>query len=120
MDGYDYACVDAEWEQLAHVICDLFPEQTRFVEQQRTDGPILSVQWLAMRFGAAPRRMVLEVRITRAALVRYQAAAPLPRARSHAVLRAYVEAALGSLEEQYARGDTLPREVEVELGDVFA
>jgi hypothetical protein len=42
------------------------------------------------------------------------------RSRSFAVLRAYVEAALGSLEEQYANGEAVPREVDIELGDEFA
>jgi hypothetical protein len=31
-----------------------------------------------------------------------------------------VEAALGSLEEQYAAGEAVPREVTIELGDEFA
>ena len=42
------------------------------------------------------------------------------RARSFAVLRAYVEAALGSLEEQHANGQAVPRELDIELGDEFA
>jgi hypothetical protein len=45
---------------------------------------------------------------------------PRLRGRSFAVLRAYVEATLGSLEEEYAEGKTVPREVSVELGDEFA
>jgi hypothetical protein len=42
------------------------------------------------------------------------------RGRSFAVLRAYVEASLGSLEEQYANGEPVPRDVIVELDDEFA
>lgn len=44
----------------------------------------------------------------------------MQRARSHAVLRAYVEATLGSLEERHAAGETVPRETTLELGDEFA
>ena len=44
----------------------------------------------------------------------------LDNARSYAVLRAYVEATLGSLEEMYADGQTVPREVDIEMGEDFA
>jgi hypothetical protein len=36
------------------------------------------------------------------------------------VLRAYVEATLGSLEEMYANGETVPRTVEIDIGEDFA
>ncbi|RAE01108.1 hypothetical protein DN583_30840, partial [Burkholderia multivorans] len=32
MDDYQIDCASAEFDALARVICDLFPEQTRFVE----------------------------------------------------------------------------------------
>ncbi|WP_323118669.1 DUF3022 domain-containing protein [Burkholderia alba] len=120
MDDYHYECASAEFGDLAHVICDLFPEQTRFAERSDDTGRFLSVQWLGMRFGAAPRRMTLDVRIAPAALQRYLALKPMQRARSHAVLRAYVEALLGSFEERHADGQTVPREAELALDEEFA
>ncbi|AIP10851.1 DUF3022 domain-containing protein [Burkholderia pseudomallei] len=120
MDDYQYDCASAEFGELARVICDLFPEQTRFAERADEAGRLLSVHWLSMRFGATPRKTTLDVRFTSAALRRYLALKPMQRARSHAVLRAYVEATLGSLEERHAAGETVPRETTLELGDEFA
>ncbi len=121
MEPYRYECADAELEALARVISDLFPEQTLFAQRAAEDGsPQLAVQWVAMRFGPTARRMTLTVRFARPAFARYQAQPPQMHARSFAVLRAYVEAALGSLEEQYANGESIPREVEVDLADEFA
>jgi hypothetical protein len=54
------------------------------------------------------------------ALARYRALPARLRGRSFAVLRAYVEASIGSLEEQYANGEAVPRDVTVDLGDEFA
>jgi len=45
---------------------------------------------------------------------------PRMHARSYAVLRAYVETELGALEEMYANGETVPRNVEIEMADDFA
>jgi hypothetical protein len=121
MEAYQYECASADLEQLARVICDLFPEQTRFAEQTAEDGsPFLSIQWVAMRFGSTARRIAMDVRIAPAALARYRALPLRARGRSFAVLRAYVEASLGSLEEQYANGETVPRNVTIELADEFA
>lgn len=121
MELYRFECPSADIEALAQVISDLFPEQTVFVERAGEDGmPHLDVQWVAMRFGTTARRMTLTVSVAAPALARYRAMPPRARARSYAVLRAYVEAALGSLEEQYAAGQTVPREVTIELGDEFA
>jgi hypothetical protein len=121
MEAYQYECASADFEELARVVSDLFPEQTRFVEQPAEDGtPVLSIQWVAMRFGSTAKRIEMEVRFARAALARYRATPPRARGRSFAVLRAYVEAMLGSLEEQYAEGKTVPREVTIELADEFA
>jgi Protein of unknown function (DUF3022) len=103
------------------VISDLFPEQTHFAERPAADGtPTLVVQWVAMRFGATARRITLEIAFTPAALARYRAMPVRLQGRSFAVLRAYVEATIGSLEEQYANGEAVPREVTLELGDEFA
>jgi hypothetical protein len=103
------------------VISDLFPDQTHFGERAAEDGAtLLSVQWVAMRFGSTARRMTLDVRFAPLALARYRALPPRARGRSFAVLRAFVEAALGSLEEQYANGEAVPREVTIELADEFA
>jgi hypothetical protein len=120
MEEYEYACPSAEFDTLARVICELFPEQTRFVEASGDGGRFLSVQWLAMRFGSTPKRMTLDVRIAPAALARYLAMRPVQRARSHAVLHAYVEAMLGSLEERHASGEAVPREAEIALDEEFA
>jgi hypothetical protein len=121
MEAYQYACASADFEELARVISDLFPEQTQFAEQPAGDGaPSLAIHWVAMRFGTTARRMTMEVRIAPAALARYRATPPRARGRSFAVLRAYVEAMLGSLEEQYASGEAVPREVTLELADEFA
>lgn len=121
MEPYRYEFADAELEELARVVSDLFPEQTVFAQRAADDGsPELAVHWVAMRFGPTARRITLTVRFARPAFARYQAQPPRMRARSFAVLRAYVEAALGSLEEQYANGATVPRETEIDLGDEFA
>lgn len=121
MEAYRYECANAELETLARVISDLFPEQTLFADRSADDGtPALAVQWVAMRFGSTARRMTLSVRFATAAYTRYTALPARARARSFAVLRAYVEAALSSLEEQYANGEPVPREVDIDLGDEFA
>ncbi|GLU34575.1 DUF3022 domain-containing protein [Trinickia caryophylli] len=121
MEAYRYEFADAELETLARVISDLFPEQTSFAGRTQDDSATeLVVQWIAMRFGSTARRMVLTVRFTPAAYARYRAMPPRGRARSFAVLRAFVEAELGSLEERYANGETVPREATIELGDEFA
>jgi hypothetical protein len=121
MEAYQYDCASPDFEELARVISDLFPEQTQFIQSAAQDGtPTLTVHWVAMRFGSTARRIVMTVAITAAALARYRALPARLRGRSFAVLRAYVEASLGSLEEQYANGEAVPREVTVELGDEFA
>lgn len=121
MEHYRYEFASAELEALARVISDLFPEQTAFAERAADDGATqLIVQWVAMRFGATARRMTLTVRFAPDALARYLALPARARARSFAVLRAFVEAALGSLEEEYAAGKEVPREMTIELADEFA
>ncbi|MGG1943555.1 DUF3022 domain-containing protein [Trinickia sp. NRRL B-1857] len=121
MELYRFECPSPDVEALAQAASDLFPEQTVFVERAGENGiPCLDVQWVAMRFGSTARRMTLTVEFAAPAFARYRASPPRARARSYAVLRAYVEAALGSLEEQYAAGQTVPREVTIELGDEFA
>jgi hypothetical protein len=121
MELYRFECPSADIEMLARVVSDLFPEQTVFAERAgEGSAPYLSVQWVAMRFGATARRMVLDVHVAAPAWARYRSMPARARARSYAVVRAYVEAALGSLEEQYAAGEAVPREVTIELGDEFA
>lgn len=121
MEPYRFECQSADVETLARVVSDLFPEQTVFAERTGEAGtPELSIQWVAMRFGATARRMTLVVDFPAPVFARYRALPPRLRARSYAVLRAYVEAALGSLEEQYAAGEAVPREVRIEPGDEFA
>jgi hypothetical protein len=121
MDAYQYDCASPDVEELARVISDLFPEQTQFAERAGDDGAtLLTVHWVAMRFGPTARRIVLNVTMPPAVLARYRALPARQRARSFAVLRAYVEATLGSLEEQYANGEAIAREVSVELDDMFA
>lgn len=121
MEDYLFECASADIEQLARVIADLFPEQTRFSEQAAENGtPQLVVHWVAMRMGTAARRMTLTVAITPAALARYRALPARMRSRSFAVLHAYVEATIGSLEEQHAKGEETPREVTLDLDEEFA
>ncbi|HTH58533.1 MAG TPA: DUF3022 domain-containing protein [Paraburkholderia sp.] len=121
MEAYQYDCAHPEFEELARVISDLFPEQTQFTERANEDGtPELTVHWVAMRFGSTARRIEMTVAIAPAALARYRAVPARLRGRSFAVLRAYVEASLGSLEEMYANGEAVPREVTVDLADEFA
>jgi hypothetical protein len=121
MEAYLFECPSPEFEELARVIADLFPEQTRFAEQIADNGaPRLAVQWVAMRFGSAARRITMTIDIAPAALARYRALPARLRGRSYAVLRAYVEATLGSLEEQHAKGEAVPREVTLELDEAFA
>lgn len=120
-EAYQYDCADPQFEELARVISDLFPEQTQFIQRPVDDGPpTLAIHWVAMRFGATARRIVMSVVVTPAAFARYRALPPRMRGRSFAVLRAFVEASIGSLEEQYANGETVPRDVTVDLGDEFA
>jgi hypothetical protein len=121
MESYLFECPSPDFEELARVIADLFPEQTRFAEQPAESGvPLLTVHWVAMRFGSAARRMTLTIAIAPAALGRYRALPARLRGRSFAVLRAYVEALIGSLEEQHAKGESVPREVTLELDEEFA
>lgn len=120
-EAYQYDCANPEFEELARVISDLFPEQTQFIQRTGEDGtPTLAIHWVAMRFGATARRIVMTVVIAPTALARYRALPARLRGRSFAVLRAYVEASLGSLEEQYANGEAVARDVTVDLGDEFA
>ncbi|ACD16672.1 DUF3022 domain-containing protein [Paraburkholderia phytofirmans] len=120
-EAYQYDCANPEFEELARVISDLFPEQTQFIQRAAEDGtPTLAIHWVAMRFGSTARRIVMTVVTAPAALARYRALPARLRGRSFAVLRAYVEASIGSLEEQYANGEAVPRDVTVDLGDEFA
>jgi hypothetical protein len=73
-----------------------------------------------MRFGTTARRIAIDIRFDPAALARYRAMPPRMHARSYAVLRAYVETELGALEEIYANGEAVPRNVEIDMGDDFA
>jgi hypothetical protein len=121
MEAYLFECASPDFEELARVIADLFPEQTRFAEQAADNGaPLLTVHWVAMRFASVARRMTLTIAIAPAALARYRAMPARMRARSFAVLRAYVEATIGSLEEQHAKGESVSREVTLELDEEFA
>ncbi|MDR5738305.1 MULTISPECIES: DUF3022 domain-containing protein [unclassified Caballeronia] len=121
MDDYQYDCPSADIDMLAHVISDLFPEQTQFAERiDDTGRTSLMIHYVAMRFGSTARRITIDVRFDPAALARYRAMPPRMHARSYAVLRAYVEATLGSLEETYANGEAVPREVDIDMGEDFA
>jgi hypothetical protein len=121
MEAYLFECASPDFGELARVIADIFPEQTRFAEEPDENGvPQLVVHWVAMRFGAKARRMTLTIAITPAALARYRALPPRLRGRSFAVLRAYVEATIESLEEQHAKDEEVPREVTIALDEEFA
>ncbi|WP_322008852.1 DUF3022 domain-containing protein [Paraburkholderia sp. J12] len=121
MEAYLFECASPDFGELARVIADLFPEQTRFAQQADENGaPLLVVHWVAMRFASVARRMTLTIAIAPAALARYRALPARHRARSFAVLRAYVEATLGSLEEQHAKGESVERDVTLALDEEFA
>lgn len=121
MEAYLFECASPEFTELARVIADVFPEQTRFAEEPDEAGvPQLVVHWVAMRFGAKARRMVLTVAIAPAALARFRALPARLRGRSFAVLRAYVEATIESLEERYAKDEEVEREVTISLDEEFA
>jgi hypothetical protein len=121
MEAYLFECASPEFDELARVIADVFPEQTRFAQEADENGvPQLVVHWVAMRFGSKARRMVLTIAIASAALARYRALPPRLRGRSFAVLRAYVEATIESLEEQHAKGEEVPHEVTIALDEEFA
>jgi len=120
-DEYQYDCASADIELLARVVSDLFPEQTQFIERLGEDGRLsLVIHYVAMRFGSSARRIAIDIRFDTAALARYRAMPPRMHGRSYAVLRAYVEAELGSLEEMHANGETVPRTVEIDIGEEFA
>ena len=103
------------------MVSDLFPEQTQFIERLGEDGRLsLVIHYVAMRFGSSARRIAIDIRFDTAALARYRAMPPRMHGRSYAVLRAYVEAELGSLEEMHANGETVPRTVEIDIGEEFA
>ncbi len=60
MEAYQYDCASPDFEELARVISDLFPEQTQFIQRAADDGtPTLVIHWVAMRFGAAARRITM-------------------------------------------------------------
>ena len=121
MDDYQYDCPSADIDMLAHVISDLFPEQTQFAERLDDEGRTsLVIHYIAMRFGSTARRISIDVRFDPAALARHRAMPVRQHARGYAVLRAYVEATLGSLEEAYANGEAVPRTIEIEMGEDFA
>jgi hypothetical protein len=120
-EDYQYDCPSADIELLARVVSDLFPEQTQFAERLNDDGRTsLVIHYVAMRFGSSARRIAIDIRFDTAALTRYRAMPQRMHARSYAVLRAYVEATLGSLEETYANGETVPRTVEIDMAEEFA
>ena len=121
MDDYQFDCPSADIDVLAHVVSDLFPEQTQFAERIGEDGRTsLVIHYVAMRFGSAAQRIAIDIRFDTAALARYRALPAAQHARSYAVLRAYVEATLGSLEEMYANGETVPRTVDIDMAEDFA
>jgi len=118
---YLFECPDPDGEELARVIAGLFPAQTRFTCQIVGEGALqLNVHWVAMRFATTARRMTMTFAIAPAALARYRALPARLRSRSFAVLHAYAEAALGSLEERYAQGEHIGRDMVIDLGDEFA
>ena len=43
-EAYQYDCANPEFEELARVISDLFPEQTQFIQRAAEDGtPTLAI-----------------------------------------------------------------------------
>lgn len=120
-DEYQYHCASPDIALLARVVSDLFPEQTQFTESIDDDNRTsLIIHYVAMRFGSSARRIAIDIHFEPAALARYRALPANLRDRSFAVLRAYVEATLGSLEEMYANGEAVPKTVEIDMAEDFA
>ena len=121
MDDYQYDCPSADIDMLAHVISDLFPEQTQFAERLDDEGRTsLVIHYIAMRFGSTARRISIDVRFDPAALARYRAMPVRLHARelcgAARVCRGDARLAGGSVCE---RGG-VPRTVEIEMGEDFA
>ncbi|PPB82888.1 MULTISPECIES: DUF3022 domain-containing protein [Mycetohabitans] len=108
-------------EHLARVISDLLPETAHFTDTQTEGGhPALRIDWTVSPFSRRHSKVTLDVVFVDSSLARYAAAPLNERARAEAVLRAYVEAVIGSMEEQYALGKETEPVSEVELGREFA
>ena len=101
------------------MICDLFPEQTRFAESSDARGRFLSVQWLAMRFGSAPKRMTLDIRIVPAALARYLALADAAGAQPCGAA-CVGRKRCSDRSRSHAAGEAVERDAELVLDEDFA
>jgi hypothetical protein len=108
-------------EHLARIVSDLLPETAHFTDTQTEAGhPVLRIDWTVSPFSRRHSKVMLDVVFVDSSLARYAAAPPNERARAEAVLRAYLEAVIGSMEEQYALGKEIEPVSEVELGREFA
>ncbi|WP_237576840.1 DUF3022 domain-containing protein [Mycetohabitans sp. B8] len=108
-------------ERLARVISDLLPETAYFTDTQAEGGhPALRIDWTISPFSRRHSKVTLDVVFVDSSLARYAAAPPNERARAEAVLRAYVEAVIGSMEEQYALGKEIEPVSAIKLGREFA
>jgi len=121
MEDYLFECPNPDAKELARTIADLFAAQTRFTGLiTHEHALLLNVNWVAMRMQSSAQRMSLTFAIAPAAFARYRALPATQRARSCAVLRAYADAALGSLEQRYAQGEHVGNSIVIALGDEFA
>lgn len=108
-------------EHLARVVSDLLPETAHFTDRRTESGhPVLCIDWMISSFSRRHARVAVNVVFVDSSLARYAAAPLRERARAEAVLRAYLEAVIGSMEEQYALGKDIKPVSEIELGREFA
>lgn len=112
---------DPTLECLARIVNDLLPETTRFTDTRTESGaPALRIDWTISPFSRRQAKVALELVFADGSLARYAASPSKEQARAEAILRAYVEAVIGSMEERYADGDDVEPVTIVELGRVFA
>jgi Protein of unknown function (DUF3022) len=108
-------------ERLARIVSDLLPETAHFADLCVESGdPALHIDWTISPFSRRQSKVAVDIVFIDSSLIRYAGALPKEQARAEAVLRAYLEAVIGSMEEQYALGKAIEPLAVVELGREFA
>jgi hypothetical protein len=106
---------------LARIVSDLLPETAHFTDTRAESGdPALHIDWTISPFSRRQSKVAVDIVFVDSSLARYTGAPPKEQARAEAVLRAYLEAVIGSMEEQYALGKEVEPLAVVELGREFA
>lgn len=108
-------------ERLARVVSDLLPETAHFTDACAEAGdPALHIDWTISPFSRRQSKVAVDIVFVDSSLARYASVSPKEQARAEAVLRAYLEAVIGSMEEQYALGKAIEPLSVLELGREFA